>query len=414
MVDLLQQNTPQIKVSNIWKIFGDETSAINFDDTGTAWDKQTILEETGTVVAVGDVSFEVMPGEVFVVMGLSGCGKSTLLRCLIRLIEPTSGEILVGDDDVTQLDFKSLTNFRRTRTALVFQNFGLFPHRTIVDNVGYGLEVQGIDQEQRIETASEVLERVGLQGWENVYPAQLSGGMQQRAGLARALAVNPDILLMDEPFSALDPLIRRQMQNELIELQAQLRKSIVFITHDLEEAVKIGDRIAIMRDGKFVQVGTPKEIIMQPKDEFVQAFTKGIDRSLVVDVDSITIKTERTIASTMTLDETLNSMNSLAVDRLYVIDSSGIYMGVITRETIQSSEADRAKSTAGDLSDSYQSTLSTSSIGDLLPLLADQEFPLPVIDEHQIMKGIVRHKDVFAFMVESAKAQKEVSVEGQM
>ena len=210
----VSQDTPQISVSNIWKVFGDNHEGIDFSDQDQILDKQAILEETGSVVAVGDVSFDVMPGETFVVMGLSGCGKSTLLRCLIRLVEPTSGVIKVGDFDVTELDFKSLTEFRRTKTALVFQNFGLFPHKSVVDNVAYGLEVQGVSKEERQSNALAVLERVGLQGWENVYPAQLSGGMQQRAGLARALAVDPDILLMDEPFSALDPLIRRQMQDE--------------------------------------------------------------------------------------------------------------------------------------------------------------------------------------------------------
>ena len=407
------QDTPQISVSNIWKVFGDNHEGIDFSDPDQLLDKQAILEETGSVVAVGDVSFDVMPGETFVVMGLSGCGKSTLLRCLIRLVEPTSGVIKVGDFDVTELDFKSLTEFRRTKTALVFQNFGLFPHKSVVDNVAYGLEVQGVSKEERQSKSLEVLERVGLQGWENVYPAQLSGGMQQRAGLARALAVDPDILLMDEPFSALDPLIRRQMQDELVELQSQLRKSIIFITHDLEEAVKIGDRIAIMRDGKFIQVGTPKEIIMDPKDEFVQAFTKGVDRGLVVDVESISVKTDRTVSADSTLQDTSVLMDSLFAERLYVLGAGGSYKGVVSRDNIRSSLADGSTTTLEDIIESYEPIMGTNSVGELLPLLADQDFALPVVDENQIMNGIVRHKDVFAFMVESAKAQKEVDVDIQ-
>ena len=407
------QDTPQISVSNIWKVFGDNHEGIDFSDQDQVLDKQAILEETGSVVAVGDVSFDVMPGETFVVMGLSGCGKSTLLRCLIRLVEPTSGVIKVGDFDVTELDFKSLTEFRRTKTALVFQNFGLFPHKSVVDNVAYGLEVQGVSKEERQSKALEVLEIVGLQGWESVYPAQLSGGMQQRAGLARALAVDPDILLMDEPFSALDPLIRRQMQDELVELQSQLRKSIIFITHDLEEAVKIGDRIAIMRDGKFIQVGTPKEIIMDPEDEFVQAFTKGVDRGLVVDVESISVKTDRTVSADSTLQDTSVLMDSLFAERLYVLGAGGSYKGVVSRDNIRSSLADGSTTILEDIIESYEPIMGTNSVGELLPLLADQDFALPVVDENQIMNGIVRHKDVFAFMVESAKAQKEVDVDIQ-
>ena len=407
------QDTPQISVSNIWKVFGDNHEGIDFSDQDQVLNKQAILEDTGSVVAVGDVSFDVMPGETFVVMGLSGCGKSTLLRCLIRLVEPTSGVIKVGDFDVTELDFKSLTEFRRTKTALVFQNFGLFPHKSVVDNVAYGLEVQGVSKEERQSKALEVLERVGLQGWESVYPAQLSGGMQQRAGLARALAVDPDILLMDEPFSALDPLIRRQMQDELVELQSQLRKSIIFITHDLEEAVKIGDRIAIMRDGKFIQVGTPKEIIMDPEDEFVQAFTKGVDRGLVVDVESISVKTDRTVSADSTLQDTSVLMDSLFAERLYVLGAGGSYKGVVSRDNIRSSLADGSTTTLEDIIESYEPIMGTNSVGELLPLLADQDFALPVVDENQIMNGIVRHKDVFAFMVESAKAQKEVDVDIQ-
>jgi glycine betaine/proline transport system ATP-binding protein len=246
-----------------------------------------LLAKTGCVAAVRDVSFEVAPGEVFVVMGLSGSGKSTLVRMINRLHDPTAGQVLIDGEDVMQVSDERLREIRRKKIAMVFQHFGLFPHRRIADNVAYGLEVQDVDKAERLAKAEDILQTVGLGGWGNSYPDELSGGMQQRVGLARALATDPEIMLFDEPFSALDPLIRRDMQDEVIRLQREVRKTMLFITHDLAEALKLGDRIAIMKDGKFVQIGTPEEVVAHPADDYVADFTRDVPRAHVLTARSI-------------------------------------------------------------------------------------------------------------------------------
>ncbi len=272
---------PKIECRHLWKLFGPDPERVRpLLTQGVS--KTDILTQTGHVVAVQDVSFAVRPGELFVVMGLSGSGKSTLVRCLSRLIEPTEGEIWVDGVDVMKMDAAALRQLRRHQMSMVFQRFGLFPHRRVLENVAYGLEVQGMEKATRLKKAQELLDLVGLAGWGHKYPHELSGGMQQRVGLARALAVDPHILLCDEPFSALDPLIRREMQDELIRLQKMMHKTIIFITHDFLEAVKLGDRIAIMKDGVFVQVGTPQEIVSQPADSYVREFTKDVPRVKVL------------------------------------------------------------------------------------------------------------------------------------
>ncbi|MBE3000949.1 betaine/proline/choline family ABC transporter ATP-binding protein [Nocardiopsis sp. HNM0947] len=268
-------------VRNLWKIFGKNADSVIGTDLEKA-DRDTIKQETGTTVAVRDVSFDVRPGEIFVVMGLSGSGKSTLIRCLTRLIEPTSGQVLLEGEDLRDASEQRLRELRRRKIAMVFQHFGLLPNRKIIDNVAYGLEIRGVPRAERYERAREMIEMVGLSGYENSRPGQLSGGMQQRVGLARALAVDPQVLLFDEPFSALDPLIRRDMQNEVVRLQKELNKTSVFITHDLQEALKLGDRIAIMRDGELVQVGTPEEVVGRPANSYVADFTSDVARTTVL------------------------------------------------------------------------------------------------------------------------------------
>ena len=267
---------------HLWKIFGkapEKALASIQSHTSAGADKHSYPDH---VTAVCDVSFHVNAGETFVVMGLSGSGKSTLIRCLSRLTEPTAGEVLFDGNDVRKMTEPQLRELRRHKVSMVFQNFGLLPHRRVIDNVAYGLEVCGIDRRQRYEQAMQMIELVGLKNWETKYPRQLSGGMQQRVGLARALTVDPEILFFDEPFSALDPLIRREMQDELLRLQSQLHKTSVFITHDFAEALKLGDRIAIMRDGQFVQEGTPQELVMHPKDGYVRAFVQDAPRAKVL------------------------------------------------------------------------------------------------------------------------------------
>ena len=270
-----------LSVKNLWKVFGpkaDQIIGTPEADLGRA----EMLERTGCVAAVRDVSFDVAPGEVFVVMGLSGSGKSTLVRCLTRLIEPTAGVVEIGDRDVAAMSTKDLMDVRRNEVAMVFQHFGLLPHRRVLDNVAFGLEIRGEDKDKRYERSQKLIELVGLKRYENHYPDQLSGGMQQRVGLARAMAVGPKLLLFDEPFSALDPLIRRDMQNEVIRLQEDLDTTMVFITHDLQEALKLGDRILIMRDGEVVQIGRPDEVIGSPADEYVRNFVEEVPRSHVL------------------------------------------------------------------------------------------------------------------------------------
>jgi glycine betaine/proline transport system ATP-binding protein len=275
-----------VSCRNAWKIYGANADKI----VGTPdadLPRAELQEKTGCVAAVRDVSFDVAAGEVFVVMGLSGSGKSTLVRMLNRIHDPTAGQVLLDGEDIMKLDEDRLRDVRRTKISMVFQHFGLLPHRRIVDNVAFGLEIRGVEQAERDKTANEILETVGLSGWGDSYPDELSGGMQQRVGLARALCTNPEIMLFDEPFSALDPLIRRDMQEEVIRLQREVKKTMIFITHDLAEALKLGDRIAIMKDGKFVQVGTPEDVVAHPADDYVADFTRDVPRAHVLTVRTI-------------------------------------------------------------------------------------------------------------------------------
>jgi glycine betaine/proline transport system ATP-binding protein len=275
-----------ISVRDLWKVYGPRAERI-VGSPEADLPRGELEAKHGNVVAMRDINLDVAPGEVFVVMGLSGSGKSTLIRCLTRLIEPTSGSVIIEGTDVTKADDDALLQIRRHKVSMVFQHFGLLPHRTLLDNVAFGLELRGVDRAERRERAAKTLELVGLPGMGAYKPHQLSGGQQQRVGLARALATDPDIMLFDEPFSALDPLIRREMQDEIVRLRKELRKTMVFITHDLQEALRLGDRIAIMRDGRFVQVGTPAEVVLEPADEYVANFVRDVPRSHVVPVDAV-------------------------------------------------------------------------------------------------------------------------------
>ena len=278
-----------IKIQNVWKIFGNTSKEALDAIQNKNISKQEALENFNSVIGVSNVSFDVKNGEIFCVMGLSGSGKSTLVRHINRLLEPTSGKILINNQDVMQFNKKNLQELRNKKIGMVFQNFALMPHRSVLDNIAMPLEIRGISKNDRIDVANKILSVVELQGWGNKYAHELSGGMQQRVGLARALAADPEFLLMDEPFSALDPLIRRQLQTEFIKLSKQMKKTTVFITHDLDEAVRVGHRIAIMRDGMVIQIGTPEEIVINPADEYVAEFVKGISRLKVVQAKTIMI-----------------------------------------------------------------------------------------------------------------------------
>lgn len=329
----------KVRLLNIWKIFGPNPQYV-FESMDRSASLGEILAETGHVVAVRDVSLDIAQGEIFVVMGLSGSGKSTLVRCLSRLIEPTAGQVIIDDVDVTAMDADELRQLRRHKVSMVFQRFGLFPHRRVIDNVGYGLEVQGVNMADRRAKCQQVLELVGLNGWENHFPHELSGGMQQRVGLARALAVDPEIMLCDEPFSALDPLIRRDMQNELLNLQQTLNKTIIFITHDFLEAIKLGERIAIMKDGVIVQIGTAEQIVAHPVNDYVFKFTQDVPRAKVLTAESIMqpangtqLLTEETVECDTKL-ETLIPRISAGDGLLSVVDKEGTVIGVLDRHTV--------------------------------------------------------------------------------
>lgn len=342
MNDASLHPAPSTKIAchGLWKIFGPSPDKVKAQ-LDPAWTKNDVLDKTGHVLAVKNVDFEVRQGETFVVMGLSGSGKSTLVRCLTRLIEPTTGQLLIDGHDFLRVDDKHLREMRRRQISMVFQNFGLFPHRKVIDNVAYGLEIQGVEKMARRKRAREVIEIVGLAGWEERYPGELSGGMKQRVGLARALAVDPEILFFDEPFSALDPLIRREMQDELIRLQAVMHKTIVFITHDFLEAIKLGNHIAIMKDGEIMQQGTAQEVVLHPANDYVRDFTEEVPRSHVVTARAIMAAPDPAdrpeTYPVAPPDATLHDLVSLAAARdarIAICDSDGALLGIVVRSTL--------------------------------------------------------------------------------
>ena len=305
----MDSSSSAIKIENVWKVFGNTSPEALDAIQNKGISKTEALEEYNSVIGVSDVSFDVNQGEIFCVMGLSGSGKSTLVRHINRLLEPTSGKIFINGQDVMQLDRDHLQELRNKKIGMVFQNFALMPHRSVVDNIAMPLEIRGVSKNDRLDAANKILEIVELQGWGNKFAHELSGGMQQRVGLARALAADPEFLLMDEPFSALDPLIRRQLQSEFIKLSKQMKKTTVFITHDLDEAVRVGHRIAIMRDGKVIQIGTPEEIVVNPADEYVADFVKGISRLKVVQAKTIMQTVESYENLNGKLEENLQSVD---------------------------------------------------------------------------------------------------------
>jgi len=376
----------KIEVKGATKIFGKNSKrAAQLLREGKS--KSDILKETGATVGVNNVTFDVLDGEIFVIMGLSGSGKSTLVRLLNRLINPTMGLILLDGDDIVSMNKESLREVRRKKIGMVFQNFALFPHKTIEENTEYGLEIQGLTKVERQAKARESLKLVGLAGYEDQYPNQLSGGMQQRVGLARALANDPDILLMDEAFSALDPLIRKDMQNELLQLHHDMGKTIIFITHDLDEALRIGDRIALMKDGEIVQIGTPEEILMSPSNEYVERFVEDVDLSKVLTAGHIMKK-----ADTVLVDRgprvALRLMKQLGISSIYVVDKSNRLMGAVTaQDAVLASESD--KSLEQVIITNLPMVSSDMVLTDLFDLVSTASIPVAVINEDQKLQGII-------------------------
>lgn len=382
-----------IEVKSLTKVFGnDPKRAFPLLDEG--WSKERIAKETKLTVGVNRVSFSIEAGEIFVIMGLSGSGKSTVIRLLNRLIEPTAGEVLINGRDIVKMNKEELRQVRRKTMSMIFQKFGLFPHRTVLENVEYGLEVQGVGKEERRNKAIKTLELVGLAGLEDNRPDQLSGGMQQRVGLARGLANDPDILLMDEAFSALDPLIRKDMQDELLELQANMKKTIIFITHDLDEALRIGDRIALMKDGTLVQIGTPEEILTNPANSYVERFVENVDLSKVLTASNVMIRAE-----TIGLDRgprvALQLMRERGISNLYVVDKARQLIGVVTAE--DASVAIKSGHTLEDIIIRDTPTVSPDVLlVELFDVVSSAKIPVAVIDERQRLVGIVIRGAVLA------------------
>ena len=389
-----------ISVRSLWKVFGKNPEIAMSEDLNDK-SRAEIQEELGLVVALRDVTFDVSPGETFVVMGLSGSGKSTLVRCLIRLVEPTSGSISVDGEEVTGFDSKQLRDFRRSKIAMVFQNFGLLPHKNVLDNAAYGLEVKGISKQERYAVALEMLEKVGLSGWESANQRELSGGMQQRVGLARALAVDPSILLMDEPFSGLDPLIRRQMREELGTLQEEIQKTIIFITHDLDEAITVGDRIAIMRDGEIIQLGSPREIITNPADDFVKEFTQGIPKTRVIDVSSIVSDPEVVCEESDSIEGVIARMNHAQCDYAIGIGSDTSYLGIVYRGRLDEMIAMGTTRLDDCLDTDISFVHPDTTLEKALPMLSDDDIPLPVVDESNTFIGVATQKDLLKVVTAS-------------
>ncbi len=382
----------KITVKNLYKIFGsDPQKGLELLKQGK--NKEQIYEETGLTVGVQNSSFTVNKGEIFVVMGLSGSGKSTLVRMFNRLIEPTAGEIIIDGEDVLKMNQNELVMFRRKKTGMVFQSFALMPHLTVMDNVCFGLDLDKVDKQKREERALDALKQVGLEGWGKAYPKQLSGGMQQRVGLARGLAVDPDIMLMDEAFSALDPLIRTEMQDELLKLQDQHERTIVFISHDLDEALRIGDRIAIMEGGRIVQVGTPEEILQNPADDYVRAFFRGVDPTGVISAGDIVRDSQPTFvwhsyeAGPRAVMEKLSDADR---EFGYIIGSERQFHGVVSTESLQKvveTESDQKLEKA--FLKGVETVKDSDSLQDILHLVASHSWPIPVLDENNKYLGTV-------------------------
>ncbi|PRT14384.1 MULTISPECIES: quaternary amine ABC transporter ATP-binding protein [Bacillus cereus group] len=381
----------KLRVENVTKVFGKNPSkGIALLEEGKS--KAAILKETGMNIGVNQAKFDVYAGEIFVIMGLSGSGKSTLVRMLNQLIKPTSGHIYIDGEDIATMGKESLRKVRRNKMSMVFQKFALFPHRTVLQNVAYGLEIQKVSKEERETKALESLKLVGLENNKDSYPEQLSGGMQQRVGIARALTNNPDVLLMDESFSALDPIIRKEMQNELLELQDKMKKTIIFITHDLDEALRIGDRIALMKDGEIVQIGTPEEIMVSPANEFVEQFVADVNLGKVLTSESIMKRPE-----TLLIDRgprvALQIMKNASVSSVYVVNKKHEFLGVLTADNASKAikrQVPIADLLVTDIPPVYLDTL----LEEMYIKMVKAKLPLPVLDDKHRLRGIIKRESI--------------------
>ncbi len=404
------EKSAKISVRGLYKVFGPEPGkAIAMLEKGAT--KAEVQDRLGNAVGVANVDLDVRTAETFVLMGLSGSGKSTLLRLLNRLHEPTRGSIVVDGVDITKLGRRELLEVRRQKfSGMVFQQFAILPHRTVLDNVGYGLEVQGVPASERRERAQDAIDLVGLAGWEQSYPRELSGGMQQRVGLARALAVDADILLMDEAFSALDPLIRREMQDELIDLQTRMRKTIVFVTHDLDEALRLGDRIAIMKDARVVQVGTPEEVITEPADDYVAAFVEGVDRSDVLTAGSIMQPVKETARLQDGPQTALNKMRRSGISGILVVDAERRVLGYLRSERIVAAMREGTVDEGrihGDLMETAPAVTTETPLNEVIDVASEGSAPVAVTDPGGRLRGVVVKGAILAALARPGRNGRE-------
>ncbi len=385
----------KIEVRNLSMIYGHNTEKA-LDMIGQGHSNDQIRKQTKQVVGIRNVSFSVDSGETFVIMGLSGSGKSTLLRCINRLNKPSAGSIIIDGKDINQVNPQELRDIRREKLAMVFQSFALLPHRTVKDNVAFGLEVQGTNLEKRQERVMNVLRMVGLEAWADYYPANLSGGMQQRVGIARALATDPDILLMDEPFGALDPLIRQDMQDELIEIQKKLQKTIIFITHDLDEALKIGDKIALMKDGEIVQMGQPEDILLSPATEYVARFVENVDRSRALTAASVMVKPRSVVYPKDGPRMALHVMERFGMSGVFVTDRNGVLMGYVLADDAGRISDVGERQLESIIINDGPSVAPDTYLADILEVVAHSRIPVAVVDAENILKGVLVKGSVIA------------------
>ena len=402
----------KIEVKNLTKVFG-TNPGLGIELLKNGEKKADILKKTGMTIGVNQASFTVKTGEVFVIMGLSGSGKSTLIRLVNRLIEPTDGEILIDGEDITKMDKTTLIETRRKKLGMVFQNFGLLPHRLILSNVAYGLEIQGVKKGERDAKALKTIVDVGLKGYEDSYPHELSGGMQQRVGIARALANDTDILLMDEAFSALDPIIRKEMQDELMSLQNKLGKTILFITHDLDEALKIGDRIAIMKDGKIVQVGRPEEILENPANEYVSNFVKDVDRSKILKASHVMKRPDVLLKHKDDPHMAVRKMEEAGVSSIFVVDKDNNFKGLLTIDAAIKAFKDNIP-LEKVLIKEVHTTSQNTPLSDLIGVAVEAKYPITVIEDGKLL-GIISRVSILSGLVlgkeKNKKVEKEIDIE---
>jgi glycine betaine/proline transport system ATP-binding protein len=407
--DSNDNSAPRIEVRKLYKIFGgqDQKRALHMARDGTP--RTEIHEKTGCTVAVNGIDFQVGREEIFVIMGLSGCGKSTVLRCINQLIEPTSGDVLIDGENVVGMPAVKLRALRREKLGMVFQHFGLLPHRSVIDNAAFGLEIQKCSKQKRLEHARRALELVGLEANADDPITALSGGMQQRVGLARALATDSDILLMDEAFSALDPLIRTEMQDELVSLQERLKKTIVFISHDLDEALRLGDRIAIMKDGRIVQTGSPEEILVNPNNEYIRAFVENVDRSKVLSAESIMQQPTATLSHDCDAETALELFEKHSLESMYVCDDDGRVQGVLNLDDLVS-QLTKGQAQIDKLVDRTPNVTSPETpLEELLTQASRTRQPLAVTDPSNRLLGLVTRTAILAAIAKEAKSQQTAS-----